>query len=166
MLLLIIFYLFLLLLVCNNAYQLSSSSSLLSSSIIYKKVNRINYNNIILKGSIQNILTADELDSITTKNTEDPLPVVIDFQKSKCAPCLKVAPLYEALAKRYEGKARFFKVDADSSPEALSVMKANGIRSVPTFHVWRLGTRIDSIQGSHIDEVEALIEGELKKMKG
>ena len=88
------------------------------------------------------------------------------FQKSKCAPCLKVAPLYEALAKRYEGKARFFKVDADSSPEALSVMKANGIRSVPTFHVWRLGTRIDSIQGSHIDEVEALIEGELKKMKG
>jgi len=45
-------------------------------------------------------------------------------------------------------------------------MKANGIRSVPTFHVWRLGTRIDSIQGSHIDEVEALIEGELQKMKG
>ena len=140
MLLIVIFYV---LLVCNNAYQLSSSSS----SIIYKKVNRINYSNIILKGSIiQNILTADELDSITTKNTEDVLPVVIDFQKSKCAPCLKVAPLYEALAKRYEGKARFFKVDADSSPEALSVMKANGIRSVPTFHVWRLGTRIDSIQ--------------------
>jgi thioredoxin 1 len=160
LLIVVIFYV---LLVCNNAYQLSSSPS----SIIYKKVNRINYSNIILKGSIiQNILTADELDSITTKNTEDVLPVVIDFQKSKCAPCLKVAPLYEALAKRYEGKARFFKVDADSSPEALSVMKANGIRSVPTFHVWRLGTRIDSIQGSHIDEVEALIEGELQKMKG
>jgi thioredoxin 1 len=138
---------------------------LLSTSILYKRnrINDWNSNNIILKGVIQNILTADELDSITTKNT-DSLPVVIDFQKSKCVPCMKVAPLYEALAKRYDGKARFFKVDADSSPEALSVMKANGIRSVPTFHVWRLGTRIDSIQGSHLDEVELLIKAELKKM--
>jgi thioredoxin 1 len=128
--------------------------------------NRVCYRrNSVLKGAnIQDIFTADELDAITTKNTS-PEPVIIDYQKSKCKPCMKVAPLFEDLAKKYEGRARFYKVDADSSPEALSVMKANGIRSVPTFHIWRLGTRIDSIQGAHVDEVEALIEGELQKMK-
>jgi thioredoxin 1 len=76
---------------------------------------------------------------------------------------MKVAPLFEDLAKRYDGKARFYKVDADSSPEALGVMKANGIRSVPTFHIWNKGVRIDSIQGSHLDEVELLIKAELDK---
>ena len=76
---------------------------------------------------------------------------------------MKVAPLFEALAIQYQGKARFYKVDADSSPEALSVMKANGIRSVPTFHVWNKGVRIDAIQGTHLDEVELLIKAELDK---
>lgn len=113
---------------------------------------------------IQNILTGDELDAITTMNT-NPEPVIIDFQKSKCIPCQKVAPLFEDLAKRYDAKAKFYKVDADSSPEALAVMKANGIRSVPTFHVWREGIRIDSIQGAHVDEVEYLLKQELQKMK-
>ena len=42
-------------------------------------------------------------------------------------------------------------------------MKANGIRSVPTFHIWNKGVRIDSIQGSHLDEVELLIKAELDK---
>lgn len=146
------FFILLLILVCCDCYRIINN-------------NRVSFSNIILKvANIQDIFTAEQLDAITVKCTS-PEPVIIDYQKSKCKPCLKVAPLYEELAKKYEGKAKFFKVDADSSPEALSVMKANGIRSVPTFHIWRLGTRIDSIQGSHIDEVEALIEGELQKMK-
>lgn len=44
------------------------------------------------------------------------------------------------------------------------MMKVQGIRSVPTFHIWNAGVRIDTIQGAHIDEVEAAVEDELKKV--
>ena len=89
---------------------------------------------------------------------------VIDFQKSKCKPCIKVAPLYTSLSEKYaEKNIRFYKVDADSSSEALGILKANGVRSVPTFQVWNEGTLIDTVQGAHIDEVEEILISILAK---
>jgi thiol-disulfide isomerase/thioredoxin len=76
---------------------------------------------------------------------------------------MKIAPAFEALSKQYEGKAKFYKVDADSSKEALALMKVMGVRSVPTFHIWNAGTRIESIQGAHLDEVEYTLKLELSK---
>lgn len=38
-----------------------------------------------------------------------------------------------------------------------------GVKSVPTFFVFREGQRIDSIQGAHIDDLENLINDELSK---
>ena len=83
---------------------------------------------------------------------------VIDFQKSKCKPCIKVAPLFASLSEKYiEKNIRFYKVDADSSAEALGILKANGVRSVPTFQVWNKGALINTVQGAHIDEVEEIL---------
>lgn len=113
-------------------------------------------------GAIGNILTPDEFESITTKSTSN-VPCVIDFQKSECKPCKKIAPEFDALSAKYDGKVNFFKIDADTSKEALALMKANGIKSVPTFHVWVSGTKVDTIQGAHLDEVEETLLIELKK---
>ena len=44
------------------------------------------------------------------------------------------------------------------------MMKHNGVRSVPTFHIWNGGNRIDTIQGAHVDDVEAAIQDEIKKV--
>jgi len=71
----ILFLLVLLLLSLELCSSFISSSSLLSSSLYNKNYN----NNIKLYGTIQNILTADELEAITTNNTKDE-PVIIDFQ--------------------------------------------------------------------------------------
>ena len=60
---------------------------------------------------------------------------------------------------------QFYKIDADSSTEALAMIKANGIRSVPTFHVWNSGIRVDTVQGAHIDEVEAILKDEIMKLE-
>ncbi len=110
---------------------------------------------------IEAILNMDQFDSVT-KNCPQPSGVqIIDFQKSQCKPCIKVAPAYEALAVKYESKAKFYKVDADSSKDALAVLKANGIRSVPTFHVWKNGAFVDSVQGAHVDELEEMINNNL-----
>jgi len=112
--------------------------------------------------AIESLTSQEDFDRVTTQSTS-PMPVVIDFQKSACKPCMQAAPLYEALSKAYDGKALFYKIDADASKEALMLMKAVGIRSVPTFHVWRGGTRIDSIQGAHVNEVEDVLKRELEK---
>ena len=99
--------------------------------------------------AIEPLLTTDEFDAVTSKSASK-IPSVIDFQKSGCKPCIKVAPAYEELAKKYEGQANFYKVDADTSKEALGLMKSMGVRSVPTFHVWAAGEKIDSVQGAHV----------------
>jgi len=78
---------------------------------------------------------------------------VVDFQKSACKPCIRIAPEFIALSEKYGSSCMFFKVDGDGSKEALALLKANGIRSVPTFHVWVKGQRVDMVQGAHLDEV-------------
>lgn len=109
--------------------------------------------------SVQSINNADEFDLATLKSINT-IPSVIDFQKSKCKPCIRVAPEYEQLSKKYAGRVNFYKVDADTSKEALAILKSQGIRSVPTFHLWANGSQVSNIQGAHLDE----LEDELKKI--
>lgn len=103
--------------------------------------------------AIKEVIDSAHLESITV-NSSSSLPVVIDYQKSRCKPCIRIAPEFIALSEKYDGKVVFYKVDADTSKEALAMMKAQGVRSVPTFHVWHAGERVDTIQGARIDEVE------------
>lgn len=83
---------------------------------------------------------------------------VVDFQKSKCRPCIKVAPLFMALSETYFETANFFKVDSDSWPQALSLMRDHGVRSVPTFQIWKDGTKLHSVQGTNLEEIEKFLK--------
>jgi hypothetical protein len=49
----------------------------------------------------------------------------------------------------------------DSSKEAGVLMKREGIRSVPAFHVWKAGSKVDVINGGRIDEVETAIKSNM-----
>ena len=139
----------------NSGFVRSSRSS--RSSVL-----RWQRESSIILRAIEHVTTTEEFEQITSKSTST-IPVIIDFQKSACKPCIKVAPAFEALSKQYEGKAKFYKVDADSSKDALALMKTMGVRSVPTFHIWNAGERIESIQGAHLDEVECTLKRELDK---
>ena len=57
-------------------------------------------------------------------------PVVIDFYATWCGPCKRTSPVVEELAKEYQGKIVFYKVDVDKEQELAAVF---GIQSVPTF---------------------------------
>ena len=81
-------------------------------------------------------------------------PVVVDFQNSKCKPCIRAAPIYQALSEKYKDKVNFYKVDSDAWKDSLALMKANGVKSIPTFQIWVNGVKTESIQGVHLDEVE------------
>lgn len=57
-------------------------------------------------------------------------PVVIDFYATWCRPCKMTAPIVEELAKEYQGKIDFYKVDVDKEQELAATF---GIQSIPTF---------------------------------
>lgn len=57
-------------------------------------------------------------------------PCVIDFYATWCGPCKKVAPIIEKLAKEYEGKVDFYKIDTDAEPKLASILKITNIPMV------------------------------------
>ena len=114
---------------------------------------------------IVNIITDEDLKEHIKSNSEMDRIIVVDFQKSHCKPCRKVAPLLKDLCAQYEGDdVSFCKVDADAGSEdgkqALACLKENGIRTVPTFHIYVGSTRIDSIQGAYIEQLQEIIDRE------
>lgn len=113
--------------------------------------------------NINDIVSLDQFNEVTKLSLLK--PVIIDFQKSKCKPCIRIAPDFEILASKYITECSFYKVDADTSKDALAVLKEQGIKSVPTFQLWVNGGIIEVIQGAHLDELEQALTDELKKIK-
>ncbi len=56
-------------------------------------------------------------------------PCVIDFYADWCGPCKMVAPILEELAKDFDGKLDFYKVNTDEEMELASIF---GIRNIPS----------------------------------
>ncbi|HOA14303.1 MAG TPA: thioredoxin [Myxococcota bacterium] len=65
---------------------------------------------------------------------ESDVPVLVDFWAPWCGPCRMVGPIVEDLAKEYEGRARFVKVNTEDCP---MVSQAMGIRSIPTIVLFK-----------------------------
>ena len=56
-------------------------------------------------------------------------PVVIDFYADWCGPCRMLSPIFEELAKEYDGKIDIFKIDTEAEQELAAVFN---IRSIPS----------------------------------
>ncbi|MDR0667398.1 MAG: thioredoxin [Prevotellaceae bacterium] len=71
-------------------------------------------------------------------------PVLIDFWAEWCGPCLKIGPVVEELAAEYEGKVIVAKCNVDANTELATTF---GIRSIPTFLLFKNGVLSDKIVG-------------------
>jgi len=49
------------------------------------------------------------------------------------------------------------KVIGDASPGASSLMKREGVRSVPAFHYFKDGEKVDVVNGANAEAIEAAI---------
>ena len=45
----------------------------------------------------------------------------------------------------------------DSSPDASKLMKREGVRSVPAFHFWKNGEKVDMVNGANMDALTGAV---------
>ena len=69
---------------------------------------------------------------------------VVDFTATWCPPCKMLAPVFERVSEKYEGRVKFFKVDVDDSVE---VAAKYGVQTIPNLLFFKDGQVVDQSVG-------------------
>jgi thioredoxin 1 len=71
-------------------------------------------------------------------------PVLVDFWAEWCMPCKMLAPTVDELAREYDGKVKFGKVDIDADRKIASQY---GIQNIPTVLIFSGGQLVKTFVG-------------------
>ncbi len=88
-------------------------------------------------------VNANDLEEILTT---EKLPVFCDFWASWCGPCRMLAPVFEDISDKYEGRAVFVKIDIDEEDSEAAAIKY-GITSIPNIIAFKKGKPVDNSLG-------------------
>mmetsp|Transcript_25158 Transcript_25158/g.40898 ORF Transcript_25158/g.40898 Transcript_25158/m.40898 type:complete len:149 (-) Transcript_25158:191-637(-) len=83
--------------------------------------------------------------------------VIIDYSTTWCGPCKVIAPKFDEFSETYPDSI-FVKVIGDATPDASQLMKREGVRSVPSFHYFKNGEKVDVVNGANSEAIEAAIK--------
>eukprot|EP00667_Euglena_gracilis_P009146 EG_transcript_9285 len=95
------------------------------------------------------LTTKAEFDACLRKNPA----VVVDFTAAWCGPCRMIAPHFEGMEREFPTVV-FKKVDVDDNREAAA---SAGVRSMPTFVMYRDGRQVDVMTGADPSRLRDMI---------
>ena len=82
-------------------------------------------------------------------------PVLVDLWAGWCPPCRKMGPVIDELAHRFGDRATVGKLDVDRHP---AIAERYGVRSIPTFLLFRDGQVVERREGAlPLEELQALL---------
>lgn len=64
---------------------------------------------------------------------ESKLPVFVDFYADWCGPCKMLSPIVEDLAKEYDGKVVFYRINIDKNEALANKYEINSIPAIKVF---------------------------------
>jgi thioredoxin 1 len=73
--------------------------------------------------------------------------VLVDFWHERCIWCKRLAPIYDEVAKEYEGKIKFIKINVLSNPENRQIAIDSGVMGTPTIGVFCEGRSVSTAVG-------------------
>ena len=79
--------------------------------------------------------------------------VIVDFTASWCPPCRMIAPIFEKMAEDTP-EVEFVKVDVDDNQEVAALC---GIEAMPTFQIYKDGTKNEEMCGADPNGLNALV---------
>jgi len=91
-----------------------------------------------------------EITNLTDQNFDKEIEngmVLVDFWAEWCGPCKMIAPILEELAKEWEGKIKFAKLNVDDYPSIAGRMDYS-IQGIPALILFENGKIKDRIVGA------------------
>ncbi len=87
------------------------------------------------------------------------VPVLVDFWAAWCAPCRMLSPVVDAIAEKYEGKAKVVKLNVD---ENTATSGKYNIKGIPTLLLFKDGVIKEQIVGNTTkDTISKMIDNHL-----
>ncbi|MGQ9460580.1 MAG: thioredoxin family protein [Candidatus Bathyarchaeaceae archaeon] len=72
---------------------------------------------------------------------------VVDFWHEQCPWCLKLNPVFEEVAKEYEGKIKFVKFNVLQNPANREIAIRHGVMGTPTLVFFCAGRPVEEVVG-------------------
>lgn len=89
-------------------------------------------------------VTDDSFESVVLQAN---LPTLVDFWATWCGPCLRIAPLLDSMAKEYEGKVNFVKIEVSDNQ---NIPAKYNVRGIPTLMLFQDGKPVATHVGGDL----------------
>lgn len=96
------------------------------------------------ESSVGKVVKVSGEKSFTSDVLEAKTPVVVDFYADWCGPCRRLEPILESVAKEYDGKVAFYRINVDQAAE---LSAKYDISSIPAVKFFKNGKEAASFVG-------------------